>query len=276
MTLSMADLLPAAAEIFLLCAICVILLVDVFLSDRHRVVTYLLSMLALLGAAVITGAYGVETRTLTFGDSFVADHMGDVLKLIAYAVMATVFLYSRDYLRRTNLFRGEYYVLGLFGLLGIMVMISAHSLLTIYLGLELLALSQYALVAFDRRSPIAAESAMKYFVLGAIASGTLLYGMSILYGFSGTLDLGELAGRLASTDASEPALLFALAFVIVGVAFKFGAVPFHMWLPDVYHGAPTSVTLYIGTAPEIAAFALAFRLLAEGLGELQADWQDML
>ncbi|MGH8494822.1 MAG: NADH-quinone oxidoreductase subunit NuoN [Gammaproteobacteria bacterium] len=276
MTLSFADFLPAAAEIFLLCAICVILLVDLFLHDRHRVVTYVLSMLALLGAAVVTVAYGVETRTLTFGGTFIADRMGDVLKLFSYVVMAAVFLYSRDYLRQTNLFRGEYYVLGLFGLLGIMVMISAHSLLTLYLGLELLALSQYALVAFDRNSPVAAESAMKYFVLGAIASGTLLYGMSILYGVTGTLDLGELAGQLASGDGLELPLLFALAFVVVGVAFKFGAVPFHMWLPDVYHGAPTSVTLYIGSAPEIAAFALAFRLLAEGLGGLQADWQDML
>ncbi|CAN5328010.1 NADH-quinone oxidoreductase subunit NuoN [soil metagenome] len=276
MNYSVADFLPAAAEIFLLCAICVILIVDLFVGDRHRVVTYFLTMLALIGAALVTATYGVETRTLALGDTFVADRMGDVLKLFAYAVVATVFLYSRDYLRQTGMFRGEYYVLGLFGLLGIMVMISAHSMLTIYLGLELLALSQYALVAFDRKSPVAAESAMKYFVLGAIASGTLLYGMSILYGISGTLDLAELAGRLTGAGALQPAELFALAFVVVGIAFKFGAVPFHMWLPDVYHGAPTSVTLYVGTAPEIAAFALAFRLLAEGLTGLQEGWQDML
>jgi NADH-quinone oxidoreductase subunit N len=273
---SLADFTPAAAEIFLLGAICVILIADLFLRDDQRIVTYLLSMIALLGAALVTARYGVDMRTLAFNGTFVADRMGDVLKLFSYAVVATVFLYSRDYLRQTDLFRGEYYVLGLFGLLGIMVMISAHSMLSLYLGLELLALSQYALVAFDRNSPIAAEAAMKYFVLGAIASGTLLYGMSILYGFAGTLDFGELSAALSGTAGTEPTLLFALAFVVVGIAFKFGAVPFHMWLPDVYHGARTSVTLYVGTAPEIAAFALVIRFLVEGLGGLHEAWQDML
>jgi NADH-quinone oxidoreductase subunit N len=174
------------------------------------------------------------------------------------------------------LFKGEFFVLVLFALLGVMVLISAHSLLTLYLGLELLSLSLYALVAFNRESATAAESAMKYFVLGAIASGTLLYGISILYGVTGTIQLGELAAHFASPEAASVPTLLGLAFIIVGVAFKFGAVPFHMWVPDVYQGAPTPVTLFIGSAPKIAAFALAWRLLAEGLGGLHGSWQDMI
>ena len=266
---------PAAAEIFLVAAICVVLIVDLFVSDRNRVVTYWLSMLSVLGAAAVTAFYGAEHLGLTFSGSFIADPAGIVLKLCSYAVVAVVFLYSRDYLIQSEIFKGEYYVLGLFGLLGIMVMISAYSLLTLYLGLELLSLSLYALIAFKRDSATAAESAMKYFVLGAIASGTLLYGMSILYGVTGTLGIGELATRLGAGSVGLPEM-FGLAFVLVGVAFKFGAVPFHMWLPDVYQGAPTSVTLYIGTAPKIAAFALALRLVLEGLGGLHGSWQDTL
>jgi NADH-quinone oxidoreductase subunit N len=179
-------------------------------------------------------------------------------------------------LRERGIYRGEYYVLGLFALLGIMVMISAFSLLTMYLGLEMLSLALYAMVAFDRESPIAAEAAMKYFVLGAIASGILLYGMSILYGVTGSLRLDQLATKLMASDPGQWSVLLGLVFILVGVAFKFGAVPFHMWLPDVYQGAPTSVTLFIGTAPKIAAFAMAIRLLVEGLGPEAATWQPML
>jgi NADH-quinone oxidoreductase subunit N len=185
-------------------------------------------------------------------------------------------LYSRQYLTERGLFRGEYYVLSLLAMLGIMVIISANSLLTIYLGIELLALALYALVAFDRDSGIAAEAAMKYFVLGAIASGTLLYGISIIYGVTGTFALDELALRLAHDGASSIGLLFGLSFLIVGIAFKFGAVPFHTWIPDVYHGAPTSVTLFLGSAPKIAYFALAIRVLAEGLAATGTAWSDML
>ncbi len=202
------------------------------------------------------------------------------MKLCTYLVVGVVFLYSRDYLQRSDLFKGEYYLLGLFATLGIMTMISANSLLTIYLGLECLSLSLYSLVAFDRKSPVAAESAMKYFVLGAIASGTLLFGMSYLYGATGTLELGQLAIALdpntAGADPTDIQVVFALAFIVVGIAFKFGAVPFHMWLPDVYQGARTPVTLFIGSAPKIAAFAMAIRVLAEGMASTSGDWQDML
>ncbi len=266
----------AAPEIFLATAICVVLLVDVFLRQEQRGITYTLSMLALVGSAAFSAWFAVDQTTTAFSDSYVADPASHVLKMFAYLIVAIVFLYSRDYLKNTDLYKGEFFVLGLFGLLGIMVMISANSLLTMYLGLELLALSLYTLVAFNRESRTAAESAMKYFVLGAIASGMLLYGISLLYGLTGTIVLSELAVALAAPDAITVPILLALAFIIIGVAFKFGAVPFHMWLPDVYQGAPSAVALYIGSAPKIAAFALTWRVLAEGLGPLHPGWQDML
>jgi NADH-quinone oxidoreductase subunit N len=270
------SLTPAAAEIFLLSSICVILLVDVFLTDRARWVTYALSVLALAGTAVCTLHFPAGGRTLAFNGLYVADRMGDVLKLFAYGTVAVAFMYSREYLARRGLFKGEYFVLGLFALLGIMVMISAGSLLTIYLGLELLSLSLYAMVAFDRDSGVAAESAMKYFVLGAIASGSLLYGISIIYGVTGSLELDELAVAIGEVGPSKLGLVFGLVFIVVGVAFKFGAVPFHMWIPDVYHGAPTPVTLFIVSAPKLSSFVLAMRVLAEGLGSMVASWQQML
>lgn len=272
----MIDYYPAAAEIFLTTAICVVLLVDVFLRDEQRMITYWLSLATLLGTAACSALFFVDESVTTFFGSFVADAASGVLKLVAYVAVALVFVYSRDYLACRNLFKGEFFILGLFGLLGIMVMISAHSLLTIYLGLELLSLSLYALVAFNRESATAAESAMKFFVLGAIASGTLLYGISLLYGVTGTLEIGTLAERLSGPDGMGVPALVGLAFIVVGVAFKFGAVPFHMWVPDVYQGAPTPVTLYIGSAPKLAAFALAWRVLVEGLGDAHASWQGML
>lgn len=273
---SLADLAPAWAEIFVLTAACVVLLVDVYLGARNSTVTYILSLLTLAGAAFVTLTHGAGDRTLAFSGMFIADPMGDVLKLFAYGATAVVFVYSRDYLLRSGLAKGEFYVLSLFALLGIMVMITAGSLLTIYLGVELLSLSLYALVAFDRENGVAAESAMKYFVLGAIASGTLLYGISMVYGITGSLRLDEVAVGVSEVGASQLGLIFGLAFIIVGVAFKFGAVPFHMWLPDVYHGAPTPVTLFIGSASKIGSFALAIRVLAEGLGGMVGGWQDML
>jgi NADH-quinone oxidoreductase subunit N len=267
----------ASAEIFMVFAICVVLLVDVFLPDEKRGITFRLAMLALVGAAVCTFYYIPDGRVTAFSGSFVLDSASAVIKLFTYLVVALVFLYSRDYLVRAGLYRGEFFVLVLFALLGIMVMLSANSLLTLYLGLELLALAQYALVAFDRDSSTAAESAMKYFVLGAIASGTLLYGISILYGVTGTVNLTELAQHFAVPGSVTMLAFLGLAFVVVGIAFKFGAVPFHMWLPDVYQGASTPVTLFIGSAPKIASFALAWRVLTEGLGDLHVGgWQDML
>jgi NADH-quinone oxidoreductase subunit N len=266
----------AAAEAFVLTALCVILVIDVFLTDRTRWLTYVLSLLTLAGAAYMTVRYGVQARVTAFDGMYIADPMGDVLKLFSYGTVAVSFLYSREYLQRRGLFKGEYFILGLVALLGVMVMVSAGSLLTVYLGVELLSLSLYAMVAFDRESGVAAESAMKYFVLGAISSGTLLYGFSIVYGVTGTLQLDELAVGVREVGAANLGLVFGLAFIIVGIAFKFGAVPFHMWVPDVYHGAPTPVTLFIGSAPKIASFVLAIRVLAEGLDAMVASWQDML
>lgn len=268
--------LPASAEIFLLCATCVVLLVDLFVPEQRRMITWWLAQATLLGTVLCLLATAPDGRVVVFSGAFVADPLAQLLKLFTCAVVAVAFLYSRDYLRTRALFRGEYYVLGLFATLGIFVMISAHSILSLYLGLELMSLSLYAMVAFNRDSPVAAEAAMKYFVLGAIATGCFLYGTSILYGVTGTFDLGELARRATELDALSLPLLVGLSFMLVGVAFKFGAVPFHMWLPDVYQGASTPVTLFIGTAAKIASLAMIFRVLVEGLAPLQASWSGML
>jgi NADH-quinone oxidoreductase subunit N len=270
------NLTLATAEIWIVSAACIMLLVDVFISDKQRWIIPLLALLTLAGAAWITATQHVDGRMLALNDFYVADSMGNLLKLFSYGAVAVSFLYSREYLVRHNLFKGEYYILGLFALVGIMVMISAASLLTIYLGVELLSLSLYALVAFDRDSGVAAESAMKYFVLGAMASGALLYGMSMIYGLTGSLQLDAIRQSVEHTGGHQLGLVFGLVLLIVGIAFKFGAVPFHMWLPDVYHGAPTPVTVFIGSAPKIASFALAIRLLAEGLGAMSATWQPIL
>ena len=274
-TLTWHSVAPAVAEIYLVAAICAILLIDVFAGEQHRGLTPTLTLLALAVGAGLTAYVGrVSTHHVLFDGMYVADELGYVLKLVGFLVVAVVLLYSRTYLENREIVRGEYYVLALTALLGIFVLICANSLLTVYLGVELLALSVYAMVAFDRESSVAAESAMKYFVLGAIASGALLYGMSMIYGLTGTLNLEEIAVRL-----HEPAglgVVFGLVFLVVGVAFKLGAVPFHMWLPDVYEGAPTSVTLFIGTAPKIAYFALALRLLAHGMGGSTVEWGQML
>jgi NADH-quinone oxidoreductase subunit N len=274
--LTLADLAPASAEIFIAAAACVILLVDVFLPERRRGFTFLLTIVALVGGSWVTSVVATPDRTVALYGHFVADPMGTVLKLFAYGAAAVALLYSREYLAKRGLLRGEYCVLALLAVLGIQVIVSAGSLLSLYMGIEIMSLSLYAMVAFDRDNGIAAEAAMKYFVLGAIASGTLLYGISIIYGVTGTILLDDLTGAVQGADASGIGLLLGLAFVVVGVAFKFGAVPFHMWLPDVYHGSPTAVTLFVGSAPKIASFALAIRLLAEGLGGAVEAWQDML
>ena len=273
---SLTDLSFAAPELFVLTMTCVVLIVDLFLTERNRWISYYLALLTLVGAAFITVRFAVDQRVLAFEGMFVADRLSDILKLAIYLVIGVVFVYSKEYLQRRVLFKGEYFVLSLTGMLGMMVMVSAHSFLSMYLGLELMSLSLYAMVAFDRDSGIASEAAMKYFVLGGIASGTLLFGISILYGVTGSLDFSEIATALSSGHDLDLAVLFALSFVIVAVAFKLGAVPFHMWLPDVYDGAPTSVTLYLGTAPKIAGFALVVRVLVEALGQYQSDWANML
>jgi NADH-quinone oxidoreductase subunit N len=272
---SLQSFAPAIAEISLAFAICVILMAEVFAGERRRGLTATLTLVALAAGAALTVHYGhVTHRTLLFDRMYVADELSFALKLIAFLFVAVALLYSRTYLRNRNILRGEYYVLALSALLGIFVLLSANNLVTVYLGVELLALPVYAMVAFDRDSGVSAESAVKYFVLGAIASGALLYGMSLIYGLTGTLDLGEIAARLHAP--LTPGVILGLTFIVVAVAFKLGAVPFHMWLPDVYEGAPTSVTLFIGTAPKIAYFALALRLLAQGLAGTTAEWTQML
>jgi len=275
--MSFTELLPAAPEITLLILICLVLVADLMISDENRVITVWLSIAALAITGWTLLASSPDTRTLLFGGSYVSDALSQVLKLAAVGFVAVGFLYSRDYLKQNELLKGEYYFLGLFGLLGMLVMISANSLLTMYLGLETLSLSLYALVAFDRDSARSAESAMKYFVLGAIASGALLYGMSWVYGITGHLDFDGIAQTLvANPELNSVPLWFGLAFLIVGIAFKFGAVPFHMWLPDVYEGARTPVTLYIATAPKFAALALTLRILVDGFGGLHDAWQGMI
>jgi NADH-quinone oxidoreductase subunit N len=273
---ALSQFAPASAEIFLACAACVVLLVDLFLPERYRGVSYILSLAAILGTAAVLAATAPEARVVTLHGAYVSDPLSQLLKLFSCIVVAVTFLYARDYLAVRGLFKGEYYVLGLFATLGIFVMISAHSMLSLYIGLELMSLSLYAMVAFNRESPMAAEAAMKYFILGAIATGCFLYGTSILYGVTGSLDLGEIAARAAELDGNDIHLLVALSFILVGVAFKFGAVPFHMWLPDVYQGAPTPVTLFIGTAAKIASLAMIVRVLVEGLGPLHGSWADMV
>jgi NADH-quinone oxidoreductase subunit N len=276
MSFELPQFLPAVPEMFLLGMICFILVVDVFLAESHRLVTYWLALATVAGTAWLTVAVAQQGSLLTFGGMFVNDAMGNVLKLFTYLIVAMVFIYSRDYLRDRSLFKGEYYILGLTALLGMMIMISAHNMLIVYLGLELNSLSLYAMVALDRESPVASEAAMKYFVLGAIASAVLLYGMSLLYGATGTLDITGLGVHVASNPAASIGTLFALGFIVVGLCFKLGAVPFHMWVPDVYEGSATSVTLFVGSAPKIASFALFMRLLVEGLGGMHAQWQGLL
>jgi len=275
--MTLTDYITAAPEMTLLGLICVVMLVDLFVEDESKVTTFWLSMASLAITAVVLSTTTPELRTVVFFGAYVSDPFSQILKLGAVLFVAVSFLYARDYLRTNDLHKGEYYLLGLFGLLGMMIMMSANSLLTMYLGLETLALSMYALVAIDRNNVLAAESAMKYFVLGAIASGALLYGISWVYGVTGTVNLVEIGQALsADPGLNNLPLWFGLAFLIVGIAFKFGAVPFHMWLPDVYEGARTPVTLYLATAPKLAALALIFRILVEGLGDLHTTWSTMI
>lgn len=279
----LADIFPqpfwsvATPEIVMLGLICTVLIADLFIEDERRIITFWLSIgsLALTLWLVLSSTF--VDRTVVFDGAYVADPLSQVLKAAAIGFVGIAFLYARDYLRANDLHKGEYYVLGLFGLLGMMIMISANSLLPMYLGLETLALSQYALVAIDRNNATAAESAMKYFVLGAIASGALLYGISWVYGVTGTLQFDEMAAAIvADPSLNSLALWFGIAFMVVGIAFKFGGVPFHMWLPDVYEGARSPVTLYIASAPKFAALALTLRILSDGLGGLHGVWADMV
>ena len=275
MQFEMSTFIPVMPEIVMLVAACVVLIVDLFLTERTRLVTYVLSLAAL----VVTGATIIATAgdpVMSFEGSFVRDAVADVMKMGILTVTGFAMIYAKDYLVQQGIYRGEYYTLALFSVLGMMIMSSAFNFITIYLGLELLALSMYALVAFNRDSMGGAEAAMKYFVLGALASGLLLYGISLFYGATGSLSFAEVSAAIVKGNIQEDILVFGLVFIIMGVGFKFGAVPFHMWVPDVYHGAPTAVTMLLGSAPKIAAFALTLRLLVDGLAPLFTQWQEML
>ncbi|MBT2970533.1 MAG: NADH-quinone oxidoreductase subunit NuoN [Candidatus Thiodiazotropha sp. (ex Ctena orbiculata)] len=267
------QLIPVLPEITLLTLACLVLVVDLFIRESQRIVSYGITQVGLILTAAVTLAVSQPGAQILFDGSYIRDPMSDLLKLGILVISFLAFLYAKDYLRDRGLFKGEFYTLGLFAVLGMMIMTSANSFLTIYLGLELLALCLYALVAFNRDSPQGAEAAMKYFVLGALASGMLLYGISMIYGVTGTLRFDELAQVVDKGDMNQLVMVFGIVFLVIGLAFKLGAVPFHMWVPDVYHGAPTAVTLFLGSAPKIAAFALAMRLLVDGLGDLHGGWE---
>ena len=275
-TFVLPNLAPVYPELFLLTMACAILMVDVIMGAAYRGLVAALSLLTLFGCAVLTALTATGEPVLTFSNMFIDDAFSDLLKMLVYGTVAVVLVYSRRYLRDRGLDKAEYYLLMLFATLGMMVMISANHFLTVYLGLELMSLSIYALVAMDRDSARSTEAAMKYFVLGALASGLLLYGMSMIYGATGTLEINGVLQALAMNQANPIILVFGLVFLVSGLAFKLGVVPFHMWVPDVYHGATTPMTLLISTAPKIATFAMVMRLLVFGTIPLAEHWQPML
>ncbi len=274
--MTLPNLAPLMPEIFVLVMACLILLIDLFLTDKNRFITYGLTQLTVLVCIWMTISVRNNEIVHLFNNMFVADALSDILKLATYIAVAMVLVYSRNYLRERGIYRGEVFVLSLFAMLGMMIMISANHFLTLYLGLELLSLCLYALVALERDSAIATEAAMKYFVLGALSSGMLLYGMSMVYGVTGGLEIGAVSEAIRAGVENRRVLILGLVFIIAGLSFKLGVVPFHMWIPDVYQGAPTAITLFIASAPKIAAFAFFIRLLISGLQGLTADWQAML
>lgn len=276
MNLASLNLQPVLPEIVLAAMACVILLVDPFMPRRGSLVSYILSLGTLAALFVITLVQMSDTVRLSFDGMVVNDPMADLMKLTIYVLVAAVFVMSRQYLKERGIDKGEYYMLGLFAVLGMMITVSANHLLLLYLGLELMSLALYAMAAFKRDDGRASEAAMKYFILGALASGILLYGMSLIYGATGSLELTAIAAAAAEGAADDIVLKAALVMVVVGAVFKLGVAPFHMWLPDVYEGVPTAVTLFLAAAPKIAGLALLIRLLVDGLGPMLADWQAML
>lgn len=270
------DFYPAAAEIFVAVMALAIMLATTFARSIARSLAYGLTQVTLIAAAFIT-IYTMQGEVVaTFNNMFISDLMGDFLKLLIYFSMAIALLYGRSYLADRNIDKPEYYLLALLMTLGMMVMVTSNHMLTMYIGLEMMSLALYALVAFDRDSARSTEAAMKYFVLGALASGLLLYGMSMIYGATGTLEFSGIAQSVYNQAANDTVLLFGVVFLMAGICFKLGVVPFHMWIPDVYHGASTAVTLIIATAPKLAAFAMAVRLLIWGLFDIAEQWQTML
>ena len=275
------DLITALPELVVLGMAMFILILDLFLKAKTRFLIYTLAQLTLLVAAYITVSTHTPAVGYAFTNMFVDDALSDVLKLLMYLSTSLILIYTRSYIQLRGMFRGEFYALVLFALLGMMVVASGQSMLTIYMGLELLSLCVYSLVALDRDNAKATEAAMKYFVLGALASGMLLYGMSMIYGATGSINITQITSALIDptviqSSGSHPVLILGLVFIVSGLAFKLGAVPFQMWVPDVYEGSPTAITLFIGSVTKLSAFAIVIRLLAQGLQPLALDWQGML
>jgi NADH-quinone oxidoreductase subunit N len=267
----------ALPEIVVLTTACLALLADLFFHHKYKSIAFYIACIGLVLAACISYLYMGSFKVLILNGMFISDDVAHLMKLFVYITVLLSFIYSRAYINERQLPAGDYYVLGLFSTIGMMILISAHSLLSVYLGLELMSLPLYAMTAIRRTDSDASEAAMKYFVMGAIASGMLLYGISLVYGATGKLDLLEVANVIAANAQQQNLLLvFAGVFILSGVGFKLAAVPFHMWAPDVYQGAPSSVTLFISTAPKIAALGMAFRLLTIGLVDITIQWQQII
>ncbi len=270
------NLAPLSAEIFLLTMACVVMVVDLFQKDKQRRLTLWLSQASLFVTLFLTMQFYGTEKTVLYDGFWVVDNLSIILKSAILIVAMAALAYAPNYINERKFLRGEYYMLALFAVLGMLVMVSAHNLLVIYLGLELLSLPLYAMVAMERDNPKASEAAIKYFVMGALASGFLLYGMSLLYGATQEIGLQAFSDALTKLNEQSLMIKFGVVFIVAGLAFKLGAVPFHMWLPDVYHGAPTSVTLFMGSAPKIAAFGMLMRLLVDGLSSVISEWQPLL
>lgn len=281
MTIALLDNLHVALpEMVILTTALLALLASLFLGHKYRSITLIIALIGLTISAVISSLFIGNFKTVILGGQFVSDDLAQLMKLFIAITVFLSFYYSKDYIAEHQLPVGDYYVLGLFSALGMMVLVSSHSLLTIYLGVELLSLPIYAMTAIRRNSGDAIEAALKYFTMGSIASGILLYGLSFVYGATGKLEILDIANAIASGAMENEGMLlaFALVFIVTAIGFKLAAFPFHMWAPDVYQGAPTSVTLFISTAPKIAAVGMAIRLLTTALGqvELASQWQLLL
>ncbi|MDO5639484.1 MAG: NADH-quinone oxidoreductase subunit NuoN [Neisseria sp.] len=270
------NLISAMPEIVLLSALGIVLLADLWISDKNRQITHWLTLLTLVITAATQWAVWSPGSVSAFNGMYIADGMSQLAKMVMYVGLFALLVYSKPYNQSRDIFKGEFYTLSLFALAGMSVMVSAGHFLTAYIGLELLSLALYAMIALRRDSSVAAEAALKYFVLGALASGLLLYGISMVYGATGSLEFASVLASAYDGQANEWLLKLGLVFIVVAVAFKLGAVPFHMWVPDVYQGAPTSVAAFVGTLPKIAAVVFAFRILVTGLGTIAADWTQML
>ena len=271
-----SDLSLILPEVFVLSMAMIVLMTDLFIKPSSRWIIFALSQLTLLGGAYLTSQHFNHETQFAFSNMFVRDGLADLLKMMSYIGTSLIFFYSRSYMKDRDLYRGEYFSLVLFALLGMMIMISSHNMLLVYMGLELLSLCLYSLTALDRDNQKATESAIKYFVLGALASGLLLYGMSMIYGATSSLDLSVIAAALLNHPMDHAILVLGLVFMVAGLAFKLGAVPFQMWVPDVYEGSPSSIAMLISSVPKLAAFAITVRLLGDGLQSMMVDWKQMM